>query len=224
MTMLQATISALFQLVARGGVPFLVYLAYHRRRHGRSLRDVLQRAGLQIGHVRYVWLGGALADGVHRGTPVPWRDRREFGSPTLSVVGESRPGGDLPRAAPGDPVGGASGVAAAPGRLRERAPPGLVEDRVWVDPRALDRACRHQRHDRLDRRVERASVIWGVHRGSPARGGGTDPGVPPRSANSTGRTVTFIPGGRAAPRRRWHRGGPPCRPNRRRVRATPLSA
>ena len=49
-----AVASALLNVVILAGIPFLAYYAYHRRRHNRRLREVAERAGLQLGKSRYL--------------------------------------------------------------------------------------------------------------------------------------------------------------------------
>lgn len=52
--LLQAAVSALFNVLVLAGLPFLVYWAWHRFRHKRKLAEVMRRAGLQVGDLRYV--------------------------------------------------------------------------------------------------------------------------------------------------------------------------
>ena len=49
-----AVASALLNVALLAGIPFLIYFAYHRRRHGRSLAECAERAGLCIGKTRYL--------------------------------------------------------------------------------------------------------------------------------------------------------------------------
>jgi membrane protease YdiL (CAAX protease family) len=52
--LVEAVLSAILNVVLLAGLPFLVYYGYHRRRHKRSFREIVQRAGLQLGERRYV--------------------------------------------------------------------------------------------------------------------------------------------------------------------------
>jgi membrane protease YdiL (CAAX protease family) len=61
MSVTNAVLSALLQVLVLGGIPFLAYVVYHRRRHRRSFRDICQRAGLQLGPPRYLLYSGLLA-------------------------------------------------------------------------------------------------------------------------------------------------------------------
>src|SRR5262245_59277821 len=54
MPLTNAALSALLNVVVLAGVPFFGYWLYHRLRHKRSFVDVARRAGLQLGHRRYV--------------------------------------------------------------------------------------------------------------------------------------------------------------------------
>lgn len=56
-----AIVSALLNVVVLAGIPFLIYFIYHRRRHGRGLAEVAQRAGLRIGETRYLIYSAAFA-------------------------------------------------------------------------------------------------------------------------------------------------------------------
>jgi hypothetical protein len=49
-----AAVSALLNLAALGGLPFLVYFAYQRWRHKPGFRDTARRAGLRLGGGRYL--------------------------------------------------------------------------------------------------------------------------------------------------------------------------
>ena len=52
--MLQTVLSALLNVLLLAGLPFLVYALYQRRKHGRSWRESMERAGLRLGDLRYV--------------------------------------------------------------------------------------------------------------------------------------------------------------------------
>jgi len=52
--LVDAALSALLNVVLLAGIPFLIYYAYHKRRHGRGLAKVAGRAGLRIGEIRYL--------------------------------------------------------------------------------------------------------------------------------------------------------------------------
>jgi membrane protease YdiL (CAAX protease family) len=56
-----AAISAVVQLALLGGVPFLGYWFYQRRRHKRTFRETARRAGLQLGEPRYLVYSLAFA-------------------------------------------------------------------------------------------------------------------------------------------------------------------
>jgi membrane protease YdiL (CAAX protease family) len=56
-----AVASALLNVVVLAGIPFLAYYVHHRRRHKRGLREVAQRAGLQLGETRYLYYCAAFA-------------------------------------------------------------------------------------------------------------------------------------------------------------------
>jgi membrane protease YdiL (CAAX protease family) len=47
-------LSALLNLTALGGLPFLIYFAYQKRRHKRGFSEIAQRAGLQLGDTGYI--------------------------------------------------------------------------------------------------------------------------------------------------------------------------
>lgn len=49
-----SALSALLNVVALAGLPFLVYYAYQRRRYKRSFAEIARRAGLQLGEGRYL--------------------------------------------------------------------------------------------------------------------------------------------------------------------------
>ena len=53
--LLDATLSALVNLVLLAGLPLILYYLHHRIRGRRTLAEVLQRAGLQLGATRYIW-------------------------------------------------------------------------------------------------------------------------------------------------------------------------
>jgi membrane protease YdiL (CAAX protease family) len=61
MTLIEAALSALLNVVLFAGLPFLVYFVYHRWRHRRGLREIARRAGLQLGDVRYLALSVIVA-------------------------------------------------------------------------------------------------------------------------------------------------------------------
>jgi membrane protease YdiL (CAAX protease family) len=52
--LVNAAASALVNVVVLAGVPFLIYYVYHRKRHKRTLKEVAERAGLQLGEPRYL--------------------------------------------------------------------------------------------------------------------------------------------------------------------------
>ena len=51
----QRALDTLVGLVILVGIPLLPYYVYQRRRHGRKLGEVLRRAGLQRGELKYLW-------------------------------------------------------------------------------------------------------------------------------------------------------------------------
>jgi membrane protease YdiL (CAAX protease family) len=58
----QRAADTLVNLVGLVVVPLLPYYVYHRRRHDLNLAEVLRRAGLQRGELKYVWHAvGAVA-------------------------------------------------------------------------------------------------------------------------------------------------------------------
>jgi membrane protease YdiL (CAAX protease family) len=59
--LVDAALSALLNVVIFAGIPFLIYYTYHRRRHGRGITEVAQRAGLRIGESRYLFYSLAFA-------------------------------------------------------------------------------------------------------------------------------------------------------------------
>ncbi len=61
MLLVNAAISAVVQLALLGGVPFLGYWFYQRRRHKRTFRETARRAGLQLGEPRYLVYSIAFA-------------------------------------------------------------------------------------------------------------------------------------------------------------------
>jgi membrane protease YdiL (CAAX protease family) len=56
-----AVLSAALNVVLLAGLPFLVYFVLHRRRHGRSAKEIAERAGLRLGEPKYVALCLACA-------------------------------------------------------------------------------------------------------------------------------------------------------------------
>jgi membrane protease YdiL (CAAX protease family) len=59
--MVDFVVSAILNAFVLAGTPLLVYLVYHRRRHGRSAAEILDRAGLKRGELRYVGYCAALS-------------------------------------------------------------------------------------------------------------------------------------------------------------------
>ena len=62
--LLTAAISAVFQVLVLTGVPFGVYILYHRWRYKRRLGEVAARAGLRFGEPRYLVYSLVLAIAV----------------------------------------------------------------------------------------------------------------------------------------------------------------
>ena len=54
MSLSDAALSALLQVLLLGGAPFLGYFIYQRWRHQRTFAEVAKRAGLQLGAPRYL--------------------------------------------------------------------------------------------------------------------------------------------------------------------------
>lgn len=63
MSLVDHAVSALVQVLALGGVPFLGFWVFHRWRHQRSFEEVSRRAGMQLGRPRYMLLSLGLAVG-----------------------------------------------------------------------------------------------------------------------------------------------------------------
>jgi membrane protease YdiL (CAAX protease family) len=61
MSLVNAAISAFLQVALLGGVPFLGYLIYQRRRYKRTFREIAGQAGLQLGQPRYLVYSVACA-------------------------------------------------------------------------------------------------------------------------------------------------------------------
>lgn len=52
--MLDAVLSALLNVLLLGGLPLLGYFAYQKASHKRGGREILERAGLRLGEIRYI--------------------------------------------------------------------------------------------------------------------------------------------------------------------------
>jgi membrane protease YdiL (CAAX protease family) len=90
MPLTNATISALLNLAVLGGLPFLLYFTYQKRRHKRTFREVAQRAGLQWGDSRYVGYSLLAAVGTVAALilwPPPLEPFLREGSPQREFVG-----------------------------------------------------------------------------------------------------------------------------------------
>lgn len=61
MSIRDAAPSAVLQAVVLGGLPFLLYGLYQRRRFSRTWVEIARRAGLQVGESRYLLLSGAVS-------------------------------------------------------------------------------------------------------------------------------------------------------------------
>ncbi len=61
MSIVNAAISAMAEVLLLAGVPFLLYWAYQSSRHKRSLGEAAKRAGLQLGEKRYLVYSVACA-------------------------------------------------------------------------------------------------------------------------------------------------------------------
>ena len=83
--------SAILQAVVMGGVPFLLYIAWHKLRHKRSLREIRSRAGLVpgdssvLGYAAGFALFATLVSVVFP-PPLEFLTKGE-GSPHLKMVG-----------------------------------------------------------------------------------------------------------------------------------------
>jgi len=62
MLIVNSLLSALINVVVLVGVPFLVYVIYHKWKHHRPLGEIVERSGLKPGETRY--LGYCAAAGV----------------------------------------------------------------------------------------------------------------------------------------------------------------
>jgi len=62
MLIVNSLVSALLNVVVLAGLPFLVYAAFHKWKHHRSLAEIVERTGLKLGETRY--LGYCAAAGV----------------------------------------------------------------------------------------------------------------------------------------------------------------
>ena len=61
MWLADAVLSAVVNVILLAGLPFLGYYLFHRLQHKRGLREVAQRAGLQLGELRYLAYSAAVA-------------------------------------------------------------------------------------------------------------------------------------------------------------------
>jgi membrane protease YdiL (CAAX protease family) len=52
--LIDAAFSALVNLVIFAGLPFLLYYLYHKLRHKRGLKEIAERAGVQLGKSAYI--------------------------------------------------------------------------------------------------------------------------------------------------------------------------
>lgn len=59
--LVNAAVSALGNVLLLAGLPFFVYWAYHRWKHGRGFAEVARRAGLQLGEPRVLGYCAAVA-------------------------------------------------------------------------------------------------------------------------------------------------------------------
>lgn len=90
MAIANAAISALLNLLVLGCVPFLLYLAYQKWRHKRSLCEIAQREGLQLGDGRYIGYGVIVAlvtVAILTLWPPPLAPFLREGSPQTAFVG-----------------------------------------------------------------------------------------------------------------------------------------
>jgi membrane protease YdiL (CAAX protease family) len=85
-----AVASALLNVIILAGIPFLAYYVHHRRRHGRGLREVAERAGLRLGATRYLYYCAAFAlvsTAVLLTWPPPLEPFLREGSPQRTFAG-----------------------------------------------------------------------------------------------------------------------------------------
>jgi membrane protease YdiL (CAAX protease family) len=61
MSLADVAVSAVLQAAVIGGIPLIGYLAYQRLRQRRTLKEGLQRSGLQMGDPRYLIYSSAFA-------------------------------------------------------------------------------------------------------------------------------------------------------------------
>ena len=85
-----AAISALLNVIVLAALPFLVYFAYQKWRHKRGFPETARRAGLQLGDGRYI--GYSLAVALASATvlaiwPPPLEPFLREGSPQREFVG-----------------------------------------------------------------------------------------------------------------------------------------
>ena len=84
-------LSAILQVIFIGGVPLMLYTAWHKLRHKRSLREIRTRAGLVVGDasmLRYAIGFAILSTLVSIFFPPPMEFLTEAeGSPHLKMVG-----------------------------------------------------------------------------------------------------------------------------------------
>src|SRR2546427_13067717 len=60
-SLVDAALSAFVQVALLGGVPFVIYFIYQKRRHKRTFGEIARRAGLQLGAPRYLLYSLAFA-------------------------------------------------------------------------------------------------------------------------------------------------------------------
>ena len=90
MSLTDAALSALLNVVVLAGLPLFGFYLYHRIRHRRSLREVADRAGLRLGETRYLWsclAAAVLTAFVLVAWPPPREPFLRDGSPQRSFVG-----------------------------------------------------------------------------------------------------------------------------------------
>ncbi|MGE3188254.1 MAG: lysostaphin resistance A-like protein [Vicinamibacterales bacterium] len=61
MLLANAAVSAVLQAIVLGGLPFLGYYLFQKRRHGRTFGEACRRAGLQAGDTRYLLYAAGCA-------------------------------------------------------------------------------------------------------------------------------------------------------------------
>ncbi len=64
MPLVNAIVSALVNVLALAGIPFLGYFIFQKIRHERTFAEALRRTGVQIGDPRYIGYCAIFAAGI----------------------------------------------------------------------------------------------------------------------------------------------------------------